>query len=306
MQLAKGKHPAAPAFELSRLDASGGKLSLADLKGKPVIVNFWASWCIPCKDEAPALQKTYEKYRAQGLTVLGIDAQDFRAGRQALHQALRRHLPRRLRRLGLDARQVGRDGLPRDVLRRPLRPSRRRADPGRHRHRAQQGGLRQGHSGRTRPGAVIRLLAAGSRSARARRLGSRGCHGRDPPRQADLEAEIVCPTCKTTLDQSSSPIATRMKAFIRARIAAGDSAAQIKASSSTSSARPCSPSRRSAASTCSPGSSRSRRSASASSSSARSRGRGAAGATAVTTRRSDELDPDLERRVDEELARYED
>jgi cytochrome c-type biogenesis protein CcmH len=49
------------------------------------------------------------------------------------------------------------------------------------------------------------------------------------PRQADLEAEIVCPTCKTTLDQSSSPIAQRMKAFIRARIAAGDSAAQIKA-----------------------------------------------------------------------------
>ena len=51
----------------------------------------------------------------------------------------------------------------------------------------------------------------------------------DPPRQADLEAEIVCPTCHTTLDQSSSPIATRMKAFIRARIAAGDSSAQIKA-----------------------------------------------------------------------------
>jgi len=50
-----------------------------------------------------------------------------------------------------------------------------------------------------------------------------------PPRQSDLEAEIVCPTCKTTLDQSNSPIATRMKAFIRVRIAAGDSAAQIKA-----------------------------------------------------------------------------
>jgi cytochrome c-type biogenesis protein CcmH len=51
----------------------------------------------------------------------------------------------------------------------------------------------------------------------------------DKPRQADLEAEIVCPTCKTTLDQASSPIATRMKEFIRERIAAGDSAAQIKA-----------------------------------------------------------------------------
>jgi cytochrome c-type biogenesis protein CcmH len=50
-----------------------------------------------------------------------------------------------------------------------------------------------------------------------------------PPRQADLEAEIVCPTCKTTLDQSSSPIALRMKVYIRERIAAGDSAAEIKA-----------------------------------------------------------------------------
>ena len=50
-----------------------------------------------------------------------------------------------------------------------------------------------------------------------------------PPRQADLEAEIVCPTCKTTLDQSNSPIAARMKAYIRARIAAGDSASEIKA-----------------------------------------------------------------------------
>jgi cytochrome c-type biogenesis protein CcmH len=49
------------------------------------------------------------------------------------------------------------------------------------------------------------------------------------PVQADLEAEIVCPTCKTTLDQSSSPIATRMKDYIRVQIAAGDSAAEIKA-----------------------------------------------------------------------------
>jgi cytochrome c-type biogenesis protein CcmH len=50
-----------------------------------------------------------------------------------------------------------------------------------------------------------------------------------PPRQADLEAEIVCPTCHTTLDMSNSPIATRMKAFIRTSIAEGKSAAQIKA-----------------------------------------------------------------------------
>jgi cytochrome c-type biogenesis protein CcmH len=49
-----------------------------------------------------------------------------------------------------------------------------------------------------------------------------------PPRAADLESELVCPTCKTTLDQSDSAIATQMKAYIRARIAAGDSEQQIK------------------------------------------------------------------------------
>jgi cytochrome c biogenesis protein CcmG/thiol:disulfide interchange protein DsbE len=76
--LAKGENPVAPAFILSRIDAAGGDLSVASLKGKPVVVNFWASWCIPCKDEAPALQKTYEKYKSQGLVVLGVDAQDFR------------------------------------------------------------------------------------------------------------------------------------------------------------------------------------------------------------------------------------
>ena len=48
------------------------------------------------------------------------------------------------------------------------------------------------------------------------------------PRAADLEAEIVCPTCKTTLDQSDSPIARRMKTYIRERVAAGATAQQIK------------------------------------------------------------------------------
>jgi cytochrome c-type biogenesis protein CcmH len=50
----------------------------------------------------------------------------------------------------------------------------------------------------------------------------------DPPRASDLEAELVCPTCATTLDQSSSPIAERMKLHIRQRIAAGDSEQEIK------------------------------------------------------------------------------
>jgi cytochrome c-type biogenesis protein CcmH len=49
-----------------------------------------------------------------------------------------------------------------------------------------------------------------------------------PPNAADLEAELVCPVCETTLDQSTAPVAERMKAFIRVRIAAGDSEQQIK------------------------------------------------------------------------------
>jgi cytochrome c-type biogenesis protein CcmH len=49
-----------------------------------------------------------------------------------------------------------------------------------------------------------------------------------PPNAADLEAELVCPVCETTLDQSNAPIAEQMKAFIRARIAAGDSEQEIK------------------------------------------------------------------------------
>jgi cytochrome c-type biogenesis protein CcmH len=49
-----------------------------------------------------------------------------------------------------------------------------------------------------------------------------------PPNAADLEAELVCPVCETTLDQSNAPVAERMKAYIRARIAAGDSAQDIR------------------------------------------------------------------------------
>jgi cytochrome c-type biogenesis protein CcmH len=49
------------------------------------------------------------------------------------------------------------------------------------------------------------------------------------PTPADIEDEVLCPTCETTLDQSNSPIALRMKSFIRARIAAGDSKSEIKA-----------------------------------------------------------------------------
>ena len=67
-----------------------------------------------------------------------------------------------------------------------------------------------------------------SRRARWSRSGLAGAVTAAPPNAADLEAEIVCPVCETTLDQSNAPIAEKMKAFIRTRIAAGDSEQEIK------------------------------------------------------------------------------
>lgn len=63
---------AAPDFSLPALDGSSVRLS--DLKGKAVIVNFWASWCVPCRKEMPDFQAVYDRYKEQGLTVLGVNA----------------------------------------------------------------------------------------------------------------------------------------------------------------------------------------------------------------------------------------
>ena len=59
-------------------------------------------------------------------------------------------------------------------------------------------------------------------------VGGAAASAAGPPNAADLEAELVCPVCETTLDQSNAPVAQRMKAFIRVRIAAGDTEQEIK------------------------------------------------------------------------------
>lgn len=64
----------APNFTLQTLD--GKNLSLADLKGKAVVVNFWATWCGPCKIETPWLVELQNEYGAQGLQVVGVAMDD--------------------------------------------------------------------------------------------------------------------------------------------------------------------------------------------------------------------------------------
>jgi cytochrome c biogenesis protein CcmG/thiol:disulfide interchange protein DsbE len=65
----------APEFRLTAY--GGGEISLAALKGKPVVLNFWASWCYPaCYEEAPLLEATWRKFKDQGLMVVGVDIQD--------------------------------------------------------------------------------------------------------------------------------------------------------------------------------------------------------------------------------------
>jgi cytochrome c biogenesis protein CcmG/thiol:disulfide interchange protein DsbE len=75
--LARGGTPAAPAWTLERLDGRG-ELSLESLRGRAVVLNFWASWCGPCKDEAPLLQEASERWAERGVAFVGIDVKDFR------------------------------------------------------------------------------------------------------------------------------------------------------------------------------------------------------------------------------------
>ena len=73
--VAKGERPVAPVASLPVLGADGNQ-SLADYKGKVVVLNVWASWCEPCRDEMPLLQETHDKIEPQGGVVLGINTQD--------------------------------------------------------------------------------------------------------------------------------------------------------------------------------------------------------------------------------------
>ena len=73
--LQRGERSPAPALELPKL-GGGGKAALADYRGQVVVLNFWASWCKPCKDESPLLERWHRRMQGRGGTVLGVDMLD--------------------------------------------------------------------------------------------------------------------------------------------------------------------------------------------------------------------------------------
>jgi cytochrome c biogenesis protein CcmG/thiol:disulfide interchange protein DsbE len=108
--LARGQRPAAPAFSLPQFD--GGTLALASLRGKYVIVNFWASWCIPCRDEAPLLERAWREYRDRGLVVVGVNIQDLEPEARKFIAQYRVSYPNVRDRDGRVSRAYGTTGVP--------------------------------------------------------------------------------------------------------------------------------------------------------------------------------------------------
>jgi cytochrome c biogenesis protein CcmG/thiol:disulfide interchange protein DsbE len=84
-------HPLAPDFSLT--DLSGRTLTLADYRGKVVLLNFWATWCGPCRLEVPGFVDLQSKYRDQGLVVIGISMDDEEAPVREFYQRYRMNYP---------------------------------------------------------------------------------------------------------------------------------------------------------------------------------------------------------------------
>ncbi len=100
----------APDFVLRNAD--GQLVKLSDLRGKVVWVNFWASWCLPCKKELPDIQKLYDEKHGDGLEVLAVNWQDDIETARSFFSSRELHLPLLLDRSGSVYEQYRLQGLP--------------------------------------------------------------------------------------------------------------------------------------------------------------------------------------------------
>lgn len=71
-----GERPAVPELRLPLLEGEG-EIDLVSLRGQAVVVNFWASWCVPCRNEAPLLESAWRSWGERGVAFVGVNAQDF-------------------------------------------------------------------------------------------------------------------------------------------------------------------------------------------------------------------------------------
>jgi cytochrome c biogenesis protein CcmG/thiol:disulfide interchange protein DsbE len=100
------------AHDFTLSDANGSDVSLSDFAGQPVVVNFWATWCPPCRLEMPELQNAYDTYRDQGLVVLAVNAQETEPQVRAFFDEMGFTLPALLDSDGQVGRAYGTPGLP--------------------------------------------------------------------------------------------------------------------------------------------------------------------------------------------------
>jgi peroxiredoxin len=114
--LAQSRSPQAlvrsKAPEITRKDLNGHSLSLAALRGKVVLLNFWATWCAPCQAEMPVFSAWQRQYGARGLQIVGISMDDGAAPAQKLVKKLRVDYPVAMGDVQLGRRYGGVLGLP--------------------------------------------------------------------------------------------------------------------------------------------------------------------------------------------------
>jgi cytochrome c biogenesis protein CcmG/thiol:disulfide interchange protein DsbE len=113
--IARGERPAAPAVVLPELEG-GSTAALADYRGRVVVLNYWASWCTPCRQESPLLERWHERISARGGTVLGVDSLDVTADARAFIRRFRLTYPMLRDRDGDTQKRFGVTGYPETLV----------------------------------------------------------------------------------------------------------------------------------------------------------------------------------------------
>jgi cytochrome c biogenesis protein CcmG/thiol:disulfide interchange protein DsbE len=113
--IARGERPAAPAVVLPEIEG-GSTAALADYRGRVVVLNYWASWCTPCRQESPLLERWHERISARGGTVLGVDILDVTADARAFIRRFRLTYPMLRDRDGDTPKRFGVTGYPETLV----------------------------------------------------------------------------------------------------------------------------------------------------------------------------------------------